>query len=78
MAGLRVGDLEERRGIPHFLFRGKDGKSRYFPAHPVAVAAVREYLTAADHEKDKDGPLLLRATAATNALEHGADIKFIN
>ena len=39
MAGLRVGDLEDRRGIPHFTFRGKGWKIRYLPAHPIAVAA---------------------------------------
>lgn len=117
IAGSRVGDLEDRRGIPHWTFRGKGRKIRYLPAHPVAVAAVREYLAAAGHEKDREGALFrpirnrssasgltaaltpdslwrlvmsyaaqvgisvdgfgphsLRATAATNALEHGADI----
>jgi len=117
IAGSRVADLEDRRGIPHWTFRGKGGKIRYLPAHPVAVAAVREYLAAAGHGEDRGGALFrpirnrssaagetgalspdslwrlvtgyaeqvgisvdgfgphsLRATAATNALEHGADI----
>jgi site-specific recombinase XerD len=121
VAGLRVGDLQERRGVPHWTFRGKGGKVRYLPAHPVAVAAVREYLTAAGHAGDAEGPLFrplrnrssnagtraalttdslwrivmsyagrvgitvasfgphsLRATAATNALEHGADIAAVS
>jgi len=121
VAGLRVGDLEDRRGIPHFTFRGKGGKIRYLPAHPIAVAAVGEYLKAAGHGKEQGGALFrplrnrtsaagtdaalsadslwrvvmgyaqevgiavagfgphsLRATSATNALEHGADIAAVS
>ena len=120
-AGLRVGDMEDRRGIPHFTFRGKGGKIRYLPAHPIAVAAVGEYLKAAGHGKEQGGALFrplrnrtstagteaalsadslwrivmsyaeevgidvagfgphsLRATSATNALEHGADIAAVS
>lgn len=121
VAGLRVGDLAERRGVPHFEFHGKGGKIRFIPAHPVAVAAVKEYLTAAGHGTDRTGPLFrplknhtskaglagaltadslwrivmayaravgievegfgphsLRATAGTNALEHGADLAAVS
>jgi site-specific recombinase XerD len=45
LAGLRVGDLAERRGILHFQFHGKGGKIRYLPAHPIAVAAIEDYLS---------------------------------
>jgi len=121
LAALRVGDLEERRGILHFLIRGKGGKIRYLPAHPIAVAAIQEYLKIAGHSDDRGGALFrplrnrtsaaglraaistdtlrrllmryanaigikmagfgphsLRATAATNALEHGADIAAVS
>lgn len=121
LAGLRVGDLHDRRGIAHFTFHGKGDKIRYLPAHPVAVAAVRRYLEAAGHVAELEAPLFrplrnrsssvglkgavttdslwrivvgyakqagievagfgphsLRATAATNALEHGADIAAVS
>lgn len=121
VAGLRVCDLAERRGVAHFEFHGKGGKIRYIPAHQLAVAAVKEYLTVAGHGSDKTGPLFrplknhsskaglrgaltsdslwrivmmhahavgievdgfgphsLRATAGTNALEHGADIAAVS
>lgn len=121
VAGLRVGDLQDRRGVPHWTFRGKGGKIRFLPAHPVAVAAVGEYLRTAGHADDGEGPLFrplrnrtsiagmkaalttdslwrivmryagrvgisvagfgphsLRATAATNALEHIADIAAVS
>jgi integrase len=121
VAGLRVGDLQDRRGVPHWTFRGKGGKIRYLPAHPVAVAAVRDYLAAAGHAGEAERPLFrplrnrtsaagtqaalsadslwrivmsyaekvgigvagfgphsLRATAATNALEHGADLAAVS
>lgn len=116
-AALKVSSLADRRGVPHFTIFGKGSKIRYLPAHPVAVAAVKEYLEAAGHATDKSDPLFrpirnrtseigtkgaltpdsiwrivvfygkkvgidvdgfgphsLRATAGTNALEHGADL----
>ena len=109
--------MQDRRGIPHLIFHGKGDKLRYIPTHPIAAAAVKEYLDAAGHKSDLEGPLFrplrnrssaagtqaalsadslwrmvtgyakqvgitaegigphsLRATAATNALEHGAEI----
>ena len=115
---LRVKDFnQERRGVPHLQVQGKGGKIRFLPAHPHSLGLVAEYLAAAGHGQDLDGPLFrrvrspkagmmpsaltpgsvyaevvmhymnqlgitgenmgphaLRATAATSALEHQADI----
>ena len=108
---------QERRGVPHLRVQGKGAKLRYIPAHSNTLRLIREYLEAAGHGQDKDGPLFrpivnpraghtataltpggvysavvvhymkqvgilgenmgphaLRATAATSALEHNADI----
>jgi integrase/recombinase XerD len=108
---------QERRGVPHLRVQGKGGKLRYLPSHPHSLRLVAEYLTAAGHGQEADGPLFrrvrapkagllasaltpgavyseivvpymnqvgiqgdnmgphaLRATAATSALEHQADI----
>ncbi len=115
LCALRVGDLEERRGIRTLKVRGKGSKLRYIPAHPQALAAITDYLQVSAHAGEASAPLFvsasrrgkealqpmerqrirdlitryatraglpraavrphaLRATAATNALEHGADI----
>ncbi len=118
LCALRVGDLEDRRGIKHLRVHGKGSKIRFVPAHPAALARIEEYLDAAGHKADGEGPLFrpiknnrsggglgaaltpggvyvavvchyaaaagisvrgfgphaLRATAATNALDHEADI----
>lgn len=107
---------QERRGIAHLRVQGKGGKLRYIPTHPNTLRLVAEYLQAAGHGPELDGPLFrpvrsragavataltpggvysevvvrymtqvgitgdnmgphaLRATAATSALEHNADI----
>ena len=108
---------QERRGVPHLRVQGKGAKLRYIPTHPNTLRLVSEYLEAAGHGQDLDGPLFrpirnrcaghtataltpggvysevvvrymkqvgikgenmgphaLRATAATSALEHNADI----
>jgi integrase/recombinase XerD len=119
LAGLRVGSMGERRGVPHFTVHGKGSKTRYVPIHPAAQVAIDEYLELAGHREDKKGALFrptinnrtgeldgaitgdgvykmaktyaakagvhvdglclhaLRATAATNALEHQADIAYV-
>ena len=117
LCSLRVGDLEDRRGIKHLRVHGKGSKIRFVPAHPTALTRIEEYLEAAGHRQDAEGPLFrpvknnrggglataltpggvylavvchyaaaagisvrgfgphaLRATAATNALDHEADI----
>lgn len=112
-AQLMTGDLQERRGIKHLQVRGKGGKTRYLPLHPVAADRIYEYLERDNEREPGNGPLFrlirgtstgagvsangiytivsqwakaaginvdglgvhgLRATAATNALEHDADI----
>jgi integrase/recombinase XerD len=108
---------QERRGVPHLRVHGKGAKLRYIPTHAHTLRLVTEYLEAAGHGQDLDGPLFrpivnpraghtataltpggvytavvvrymrqvgilgenmgphaLRATAATSALEHNADI----
>jgi site-specific recombinase XerD len=112
-AQLMTGDLQERRGIKHLQVKGKGGKLRFLPLHPVAAARIHEYLDKDNKREPGNGPLFrsirgrttgtgvsangiytivaqwakaagikvdglgvhgLRATAATNALEHDADI----
>lgn len=115
LCALRVGDIQERRGVKYLQVRGKGSKIRYVPLHPGAAGAITAYLEAAGHGDDTSsalfrptsnnargstasitpdgvykmltnyakalqidvagfGPHALRATAATNALDHGADI----
>lgn len=112
-AQLMTGDMQDRRGIKHLQVRGKGGKTRYLPLHPVAAERIHEYLERDNQREPGNGPLFrsirgrtaggavtgngiykvvahwaqaagidvdglgvhgLRATAATNALEHDADI----
>lgn len=111
---LKVGDIEERRGVKHLKVSGKGGKTRYLPLNPGSSSLIYEYLAQAGHGDDRKLPLFrrlneksdvayekhmtadaiykivrhysavlgfpigvhsLRATAATNALDHDADIK---
>lgn len=112
---LQTKDLHDRRGVKHLRVHGKRAKTRYLPAHPVALTQIHAYLEADGRQDEPDGPLFrrlkkpagtadrplsaaavyqlvlgyaaaagidpdgfcvhsLRATAATNALEHEADI----
>ncbi len=119
LATLKVGSLQERRGVLHFKVAGKGSKTRFVPAHPAAVEAISAYLEAAEHGEDRKSALFrpvrnnrtgtlengitgdgvyrmvkayaaaaeihvdglclhaLRATAATNALDHAADIAYV-
>ena len=108
---------QERWGVLHLRVQGKGGKLRFLPVHPHSLRLVAEYLAAAGHGQELEGPLFrrvrppkvgavasaltpgavyaavvvrymdqvgitgdnmgphaLRATAATSALEHQADI----
>lgn len=118
LCGLRVRDLQSRQGVPRLRVLGKGSKIRYVPAHPLSLERIHDYLHAAGHGEDLEGPLFrplknpagqgnterplthgavyhcvlrkhakatgielgtfgphaLRATAATNALDRGADL----
>lgn len=116
LCSLAVGDLQSRRGVPHFRVHGKGGKMRFIPVHPGTLGKIADYLALAGHGDDSKGALFrplknpvdgdlekalsgdaifkivrsyamklgldakaicvhgLRATAATNALDHQADI----
>lgn len=119
LCSLRVKDVQQRHGLVHLRVHGKRGKIRFIPMHQEAQRVVTEYLEAAGHGQDLEGPLFrpvknnttkklrktisprsvlrdvvqhyaqeiglakevqglcthsLRATGATNALDHGADI----
>lgn len=116
LCSLTVGDLQSRRGVPHFRVHGKGGKIRFIPVHPGTLGKIADYLALAGHGDDSKGALFrplknpvdgdlekalsgdaifkivrsyamklgldakaicvhgLRATAATNALDHQADI----
>jgi integrase/recombinase XerD len=116
---LKLRDLQRRDGVLQFRIEGKGEKVRYVPVGMRALRLLMDYLEAAGHKEDLDGPLFrpvqnrvtgelrkalhpvsvyqdivkrygkeagittdvrgfcvhsLRATAATNALAHGADI----
>ena len=111
---LKVKDARHgRRGVPHLDVLGKGDKRRYLPLHPGTNELIHDYLEAAGHGGDENGPLFrpirnnrtrllakaitpdavyklvrkysaelgfkigahaLRSTAATNALDHQADI----
>lgn len=112
-AQLMTTDLQERRGIKHLQVKGKGGKIRFLPLHPVAAERIHAYMEQDSKREPGSGPLFrsirgrttgagvsangiytvvaqwaavagievaglgvhgLRATAATNALEHDADI----
>jgi integrase/recombinase XerD len=57
LASLKVGSLQERRGVPHFRVAGKGSKIRFVPVHPAALTALDAYLELAGHGEDKRGPL---------------------
>lgn len=45
-AALCGDDIQERRGIKHLRVRGKGGKLRYLPLHPVSAERIYLYLQA--------------------------------
>lgn len=57
VSGLRVGDVQNRRGVMHFRVEGKGGKIRYVPVHPHTLGRIIEYLELSAHGEDQNHPL---------------------
>lgn len=56
-AQLLTGNLQERRGIKHLQVKGKDGKTRYLPLHPVAAERIYVYLEKDNQREPGNRPL---------------------
>lgn len=54
---LRVKDVENRQGLVQFRVHGKRSKIRFVPVHQETQRLLAEYLEAAGHDKDLEGPL---------------------
>jgi integrase len=52
-----VKEIQQLKGVLHFRLRGKGEKERYIPVHPGTQRLVSEYLDAAGHREDREGPL---------------------
>ncbi len=57
IAALRVGDLHQNRGFDSLRVVRKGNRKDALAIHPQAAQRVRDYLTAAGHACDPDGPL---------------------
>ena len=58
-AVLKVGHLQERRGVMHFTVHGKGSKTRCVPVHPGTLHDINSYLEACAHAGDKKKPLFM-------------------
>ena len=59
LVGLKVGHLQERRGVMHFTVRGKGSKTRYVPVHPGTLHDINAYLETCGHAGEKRKPLFM-------------------
>lgn len=57
IARLRVGDLHQNRGFDALRVVRKGAKKDALAIHPQTAQRIREYLSAAGHAEDFDGPL---------------------
>jgi site-specific recombinase XerD len=57
IAALKVADFQMNRGLDALWVVRKGGKKGHLAIHPQAAQRIREYLEAAKHGDDLDGPL---------------------
>jgi len=57
IASLMVGDLHQNRGYDSLKVDRKGGRREALAIHPQTAKRIREYLEAAGHREDIDGPL---------------------
>jgi len=67
--------LQSRQGVPHLHIFGKGSKVRYVPAHPLSLERIHDYLQAAGHGEDMEGPLFrpLKNESISNRGLKGAE-----
>jgi site-specific recombinase XerD len=65
LCGLRVGDVQLRRGVPHFRVVGKGGKIRFIPIHSQTLQRIDEYLEWAGNSRELDTPLFRAVRCAS-------------
>ncbi len=76
LIALKVGDIQERRGVKFLCILGKGDKIRYIPAHPHSLDRLEEYLDfRGDRERDdwlfcsvRGGGQLLRGNVYKNVI----------
>lgn len=54
---LKVKDIQQLAGIPHFMFHAKGGKVVPVLIKPVALRLIHEYLESSGHRDDPNAPL---------------------
>jgi integrase/recombinase XerD len=54
---LRVRDIQSRQGVMHLRIKGKRGKIRFVPVHPMGQRLIDDYLAVAKHGKELDSSL---------------------
>ena len=55
---LRLGDMQSREGVMHFIIQGKREKVRYIPIHPETQRLINKYLTKLKPDREKlEAPL---------------------
>jgi site-specific recombinase XerD len=57
IAALKVGDLHQNRGFDSLRIIRKGGRREALAIHPNTAKRIREYLQAAGHAEDLDGPM---------------------
>ena len=67
IVALRVRDFYQDRGFDCLCFKWKGGDDHVLPIHPQTARRIREYLAAAGHADDPDGPLFRPSALARAA-----------
>lgn len=78
LCGLRVKDIQSRKGKKHLKVMGKGDKIRYIPLHPMAQRLIENYVLLTGHEQDLSGPLFRPVkNNRTGTLEKGRNTNSI-
>src|ERR1700751_1378312 len=57
LCGLRVRDIQSRKGVMHFRVKGKRSKIRFVPVNAAAQRMIEDYLALTGHRSDVEGAL---------------------